>query len=122
MGMDQSGKKILIVDDDTQFDQNLANKIKAAGMTPVIVVTGKEALDYISNNQVDFIILDFVMPEMDGDEFYRKLVHDLRKNIPTVILTNFATIKPTENLDVYIKTQTDLDDFIQKIRQRMGVI
>lgn len=112
-------KKILIIDDDTEFDNNLADKIKNAGMEPVITVSGKEALDYVTNNKVDFIVLDFVMPEMDGDEFYRRLRHDLRLNIPTVVLTNFSTLKSAENLDIYVKNETDLEDFVRRIRERI---
>lgn len=111
---------VLIIDDDTEFDNNLAQKLKDSGLLPVVTVGGKEALDYLSNNKVDFIVLDFVMPEMDGDEFYHKLRHDLRLNIPTVVLTNFANIKPTEKLDVFVKTETDLDDFVNRIKESLN--
>jgi DNA-binding response OmpR family regulator len=116
-----SAKKVLIIDDDRQFDDKLAEKIKVSGMVPVIMVSGKEALDYIENNTVDFIILDFVMPEMDGDEFYHKFRRDMRKNIPTVVLTNFSTIKPSQDLELYVKSDTDLDEFVRKIKERLGV-
>ena len=108
-------KKVLIIDDDTEFDEKLSEKIRFFGMEPIVTVTGQEALDYVSANKVDFIVLDFVMPDMDGLEFYHALKHDMRKNIPTVILTNLSNVENTEGLEVYTKTAINLDDFVGKI-------
>ncbi|MFI5265496.1 MAG: PleD family two-component system response regulator [Candidatus Levyibacteriota bacterium] len=108
-------KKILIVDDDTDFDTKLAEKIKGAGMEPIITLSGKEALEYLAVNNVDLIILDFVMPEMDGYAFYHTLKHDMRKNIPTVVLTNLSSIENAEGLAVYTKSETNLDDFVKEV-------
>lgn len=109
-------KKILIIDDDTEFNVRLSEKIRQAGMEPIITITGQEALDYlVAHNDVDFIVLDFVMPEMDGLEFYHALKHDMRKNIPTVMLTNLSSVENTEGLEVYTKTAIGLDDLVGKI-------
>lgn len=118
----ENKKKILIVDDDTEFDAQLAEQIKLADMEPVVAVTGQEALDYLAVNNVDFIILDFVMPEMDGYAFNHAVKHDMRKNIPTVVLTNLTNVGEIEGLKVYIKSETNLFDFVKKISStlRMG--
>lgn len=108
-------KKILIVDDDIEFSANLAERIRLAGMEPIVMVTGQEALDFLSLNNADFIILDFVMPEMDGYAFNYAVKHDMRKNIPTVVLTNLTSVKGMEGLEVYIKSETNLSDFVKKI-------
>ncbi len=113
-------KKILIIDDDAAFDIKLAEKLRLAGLEPLITVTGQEALDFLKDNDVDFIILDFVMPKMDGEEFFQKLRHDIRKNIPTVVLTNLSRMKDTKDFEVYVKSETDLDDFVAKIKSRVS--
>lgn len=112
-------KRILIVDDDAEFTGRLSEKIKAVGLTPIVMVTGKEALDYLVTNNVDFIILDFIMPGMDGYTFYHILKHDMRKDIPAIVLTNLSGGKDTEDLEVFIKTETDLDDLIGRIKTRV---
>ncbi len=116
---DSSSKKILIVDDDLEFTNRLSESVKAAGMTPVVMVTGQEALDYLVSNNVDFIILDFIMPGMDGYTFYHILKHDMRKDIPAIVLTNLAGGKDTEDLEVFIKTETNLNDLAAKIKNRV---
>lgn len=118
--MDGVKKKILIVDDDEEFDARLAEKISLSGMQPVVTVSGEEALSYIQSHDVDFIILDFIMPEMDGFKFYHTLTRDLRKVIPTVVLTNLTHVDDSEGLDVYVKSQTSLDEFVGMIEKRLG--
>ena len=116
----QNKKTILIVDDDIEFTFSLSSKFEAAGFITHVAVTGKEALEYVDSNQVDFIILDFVMPGMDGLEFYRTLTHDMRKNIPTIILTNFSGNQDTHDLEVYVKSETNLDELVGKIKDRVS--
>jgi CheY-like chemotaxis protein len=116
---EKTDKRILIVDDDTEFVKEFSHKIEAQGLRVHSAITPKEALDYIAQNEVDFLILDFVMPEMDGYTFYHILKHDMRKNIPTVILTNMAGTQDADDLEVFIKSETNLDELIGKIKSRV---
>lgn len=112
-------KKILIIDDDAEFTDRLSEAVKNAGLIPIVMITGKEALDYLVTNTVDFIILDFIMPGMDGYTFYHILKHDMRRDIPAIVLTNLAGGKDTEDLEVFIKNETDLGELIGKIKNRV---
>lgn len=112
-------KKVLIVDDDTEFTKRFSDRLTAAGLETVIAVTGKEALDYITEHDVAFIVLDFVMPEMDGYTFYHILRHDMKKNIPTIVLTNLPGTE-AEDLEVFIKSETNFDDLVGKIKTRIS--
>lgn len=116
--MDPQGtqKTVLLIDDDTNFTNGLSEKFKAAGINIHVALSGKEALEYLTSNKVDFIILDFIMPEMDGFEFYHKLKHDMRQNIPTIVLTNLAGAQGSEGLEVYVKSATNLDDLVNKVK------
>lgn len=119
--MEGMQKKVLIIDDDLNFADVLAAKINNEGMKAIVMATGKEALDYLTTNGADFIIVDFIMPEMDGYTFSHVLEHDLRKSIPTVILTNFPEQKHApQDLEVYVKTDVNLDEFVKKIKERIG--
>lgn len=113
-------KTVLLIDDDTEFTGALSSKFEAAGFAVHVAISGKEALSYIENHDVSFIVLDFVMPEMDGLEFYHTLKHDMRKSIPTIILTNFSGNQNTEDLEVYVKSETDMDQLVGKIKDRVS--
>ena len=102
-------KLLLIVDDDKAFADQLSDKAQKVGFNVHVAASGKEALDYIAEHRVDFIILDFIMPEMDGYTFYHILTHDMRRQIPAIILTNLkGTQDKNEELEVFIKPDTDL--------------
>ena len=81
-------KKILAVD-DSEIDLNLVELILQKKYTVLPTKSGKEALNYLLNNNVDLILLDLIMPEMDGwDTFSR--IKDLGNisNVPIAFLTS----------------------------------
>lgn len=59
---------ILIVDDNTSNIKVLGSLLKANNFTVEFALNGKSALDWISKNDFDLILLDVMMPEMDGYE------------------------------------------------------
>lgn len=116
-------KTVLIIDDDTEFAKDFAGKISATGLHAAVAITPKEALEYIKDHAVDFIVLDFVMPEMDGATVHNLISHDMRKNIPTIILTNFPNAKNLpDDLEVYVKIETNLDNLAQAIKTRLDTL
>ena len=120
--MDTSMQKtVLIIDDDTEFINKLAGKLNAVGLNTLTALTPKERLDYVADKSVDFIVLDFVMPEMDGATIHNLISHDMRRNIPTIILTNFPNAQSVpQDLEVYVKIDTDLDKLVSDIKKRLS--
>jgi CheY-like chemotaxis protein len=79
---------ILIVDDDCLTLHLLDTMLRSAGYKVHAAGSGKAALAFLSSNQVDAILLDLLMPEMDGFEVLSKLKKDCRlEDIPVLILT-----------------------------------
>lgn len=82
-------KKILVVDDNT-INLKLADKIlkENADYKPVMVPSGARALQFLSKNVPDMILLDIMMPDMDGFETLAKIRADERlKEVPVLFLT-----------------------------------
>lgn len=83
-----AAKHILIVEDDHDVAQSVAEVLEASGYGTGIAANGREALDYLQNTQTDLILLDMMMPVMDGWQFreeQRKL--PALDSIPVVIVT-----------------------------------
>jgi CheY-like chemotaxis protein len=85
------GKTVLVVDDEPNVREYLAQILRDAGFTVVTAGDGLEALALIRERPPDFISLDLVMPRMSG----HKLLYELRKDrelsrIPVVIVTAHA--------------------------------
>ena len=82
-------KHILIVEDDHDVAQSVADVLEASGYSTGVAANGREALDYLEQHaQPDLILLDMMMPVMDGWQFreeQRKL--PVLESIPVVIVT-----------------------------------
>jgi DNA-binding response OmpR family regulator len=83
-----SRKRILIVDDEVYMLHILEFSLHMEGMEVVSASSGQEALQKISEEPPDLIILDVLMPEMDGYEVCRRLKQEENtRAIPIVFLT-----------------------------------
>lgn len=80
--------KILIVDDEEDARESLAVVFRDAGHTAVCVPNGREALAQVLTDLPDVVLLDLLMPEMDGPTFLEVVRSYLRiQSLPVVILT-----------------------------------
>ena len=84
----KKNSKILIVDDVPQNIQVLANILKKAGYQLGFAKDGKTALAHIESTQFDLILLDIMMPEMDGHEVCARLKRAKKsKDIPVIFIS-----------------------------------
>jgi len=83
--------KIAIIEDDLAISQMYRIKFEAEGMTVETAENGKLGLELVENMKPDIILLDLMMPEMNGDEMLQKLrATSWGKDIQVVILTNMG--------------------------------
>ncbi|MFA6175454.1 MAG: response regulator [Phycisphaerae bacterium] len=81
-------KKILIVDDESDILLTLGKRLTVAGYSVLTADNGHDAMSLAKSNHPDLIILDIVMPGMEGDEVAGKLKENPQtKNIPVIFLT-----------------------------------
>lgn len=66
--MDTTGTKILIVDDEPDVLEFLSYNLRKEGFQPLVAQSGKEALEILRKDPIELVILDLMMPEMDGME------------------------------------------------------
>ncbi|MCP4350306.1 MAG: response regulator [Desulfobacterales bacterium] len=79
---------ILIVDDNPQNLQFLGSLLADKGYEPAVALNGVKALDFIDRKKPDLILLDIMMPEMDGYEVCRRLKANIyTKHVPVIFLT-----------------------------------
>src|SRR5512139_725355 len=82
------GNRILVVDDTPANLQALAGILKEKGYQISVATNGRQALDVLAHIRPDLILLDVMMPEMDGFETCRRLKEDEQlRNIPVIFLT-----------------------------------
>jgi len=83
--------KIAIVEDDVAISQMYRIKFESEGYTVDTAENGKVGLELIEDMKPDIVLLDLMMPEMDGEEMLTKLRKtDFGKDIKVIILTNMG--------------------------------
>jgi DNA-binding response OmpR family regulator len=87
--MDSNQEKILIVDDVFKNSELLVALLKLEGYRCMTAKSGEEALEIVSRNPPDLILLDVMMPDMDGYHVANKIKADpSTKNIPIIMVTS----------------------------------
>ena len=95
-------KKILAVDDERHIVRLVQVNLQRAGYEVVTAYDGKEALEKVASEQPDLIVLDVMMPYMDGFE----VLQNLRKNMSTrVKIINTWTKTVTSTVQYLLKYQ-----------------
>ena len=100
-------KKILIVDDEPQIVEICSDYLKAAGYETVTASNGAQGLSLARREKPDLVVLDLMMPEMDGLDVCREIRRE--SNVPIIMLT--ARVEETDKL---IGLELGADDYITK--------
>lgn len=120
-------KKIIIVEDEKILANLLNRKLKDQGYESMVAWNGKEGLELIRKESPDLILLDIVMPEMDGFEMMEIISKDKELNkIPIIIVSNSGQpveIGRAQKLgakDWLIKAEFDPQEVIDKVKKQIG--
>lgn len=119
-------KRILVVDDEMDLVETLRFSLELEGYEVLTSYNGEEALHLARNNQPDLILLDVMLPKMDGYKVCRLLKFDARyKHIPILMLTAKAQEKDRitgqeTGADEYITKPFEMEDLMKKIRKYLG--
>jgi len=117
----RGGKKILIVEDERPLAHALELKFQHEGFDTTVCVNGKDALEEALKNKYDMILLDLIMPQMDGFTFMEEL-KSRKKNCQIIILSNLGQdedrmrSKELGAVDYFVKSNTPITDIIKRVK------
>lgn len=121
-------KKIVWVEDDKLIGTILAKKLVASGFSLFHAKNGTEALAYLSNEVPDAIILDLLLPGMNGLDILQRIKADARlKNVPVMVLSNLnkqSDIDRAKTLGAQkflVKAAASLDQIVSEVRNLCGL-
>jgi two-component system alkaline phosphatase synthesis response regulator PhoP len=83
-----TGRKVLVIDDEPGIIEIVEANLEGDGFEVISASNGKEGLEKIKNEQPELVVLDVMMPEMDGWEVLRSLEQDAATaGLPVIMLT-----------------------------------
>jgi DNA-binding response OmpR family regulator len=126
--MKEASKKILIAEDDSMLLNIVTEKLVKEGFEVIQAKDGEEALRKARTENPDLILLDVLMPVMDGVTMLKKLREEKKFVATPVILLTNVTYGPQIDeaikhgvQDFMIKTNWKLDDVVEKIKQKLAM-
>jgi two-component system alkaline phosphatase synthesis response regulator PhoP len=110
-----SKKRVLVVDDDPDFVDAVKSVIENGGYEVDVAYDGKEGLEQVAKSRPDAIILDVMMPVMNGHEACKKLKEDpATRDIPVILLTAVAQRVTSSTYTHRDMLESDAEDYIAK--------
>ncbi|MDI6747417.1 MAG: response regulator transcription factor [Rhodocyclaceae bacterium] len=106
--MDTRQPHILLVDDDEPFCQLLIEYLAAEGLCPLATHTGEDGLREIRRGEIDLVILDIMLPDINGLNVLRQIRHD-DADLPVLMLTARG-----DDLDRILGLELGADDYLPK--------
>ena len=117
-------KKLMVVDDDRFITKVYSIKLAHEGYDVILAHNGEEALEKAKKDKPDLILLDLIMPRMDGFETLERLKKDPKlKKVPVLVLSNLGQETDIERAtelgakDYLVKSNISLKYILEKIDQ-----
>jgi two-component system, OmpR family, response regulator VicR len=119
-------KKILLIEDDEAISRVYSDSLTDAGYEVSLAYDGEEGLEKAKKLQPDLILLDLLLPKMDGIEVLKEMKkEESLKNVPVIVLTNLVNNdKISEAValgsKIYmVKSNYSVDDILLKIKESL---
>lgn len=120
--MADTAKTVLIVEDERPLSHALELKLQHEGFTVTVASNGRECLDLVSSQHFDVVLLDLIMPEIDGFQVLEQL--KTQSDAPTVfVLSNLSQHEDEERVlalgarKFFIKSDTSLMTIVDEVKQ-----
>jgi DNA-binding response OmpR family regulator len=115
-------KKILIIEDEKTLARALELKLGRSGYVISVVSNGEDGIELLKNDSFSLVLLDLIMPKMDGFTFLETL-NSLNIKTPVMVLTNLShenDIERTKKFgakDFFIKSNTPMETILKRIKE-----
>ncbi len=123
----KENKKILIVEDDDLTLRMLSDVFRNRNFSVLEAINGKEALDTALRECPDIILLDIVIPEINGIQVLKRLRKSgCCKDIPIIVMTNLEGTQPIDEAleagrcDFMIKTDWSISDIVKRVNGHLS--
>jgi len=121
--------KLALVEDDKLLSRILHEKLSSEGFEVLCAYNGRQGLSMVLKERPDLVLLDVIMPVMDGREMVQKLREDeWGKTVPVIFLTNLDRVDILMKMDsrmfsvkdYIVKSDWKLEEVVEKIRKKLS--
>lgn len=120
-------KTILVAEDDQMYASVYQNKLSKEGYNVVVVGNGAEAVEKAAELKPNLILMDLIMPEMDGFTALEKIKGNSEtRNLKIVVMSNLgqdSDIKRAKDLgaeEYFVKANISIQELVEKVKMYLG--
>lgn len=120
--MKKSEKRILIAEDEKPMASALKAKLEREGFVATVVSDGKQALEALHDGEFDLLILDILMPRVDGWQVLETL-KEQNNAVPIVVASNLGQVEDERRArelgasDYFVKTNVPLAELVERVKK-----
>lgn len=119
-------KKIVFIEDEPSLIKILSEALSNEGHEVIKATDGKSGLELVKSEKPDLVLLDLILPKMDGFEVLKKIKEDpMVKKIPVVVLTNLEGVEDVDKAlelgatTYLVKENYSLEEVVEKIKKNL---
>ncbi|GAH19128.1 unnamed protein product [marine sediment metagenome] len=120
-------KKILFVEDESALQKTFGERLSQEGYEMISALDGEIGLRLAKTKKPDLILLDLILPKVNGFEVLKKLKAEVEtKDIPVIVLTNLEGIGDVDKAiemgatTYLVKADYSLEEVVEKIKKALG--
>ena len=124
--MPAKNKKILIIEDERPMARALELKLTHAGFEVTTVNNGEDGLALLCKEMFALILLDLVIPKLDGFKVLEKL-RERKINTLVIVITNLSQIEDEKRVrelgavGFFVKSNTSISEIVSKIQEKLNI-
>ncbi len=117
------GIKILLIEDDSFLRELMSEKLRNAGYNVIEAADGNEGLKKIQTEKPSLVLLDLILPGIDGFDLLREFRKELKIEVPIIVLSNLGNKDDIDRVmaaganDYLIKAHFTPTDVLERIRK-----
>jgi DNA-binding response OmpR family regulator len=119
-----TGKSVLIVEDDPELAQMLSVRLESANYVTAIVNNGEDALASIKQQQPHLVVMDVMMPKLDGYSTFKEINKMADPRIPVIVMTAAAAVSEEEyrieGACAFLRKPIDGANLVKQVNEVLG--
>lgn len=118
-------KKVLVVEDERALSKVIDLKLKSNGIDTLIAGNGLDALDLFDKKNPDLVLLDLMIPGVDGFTVLNEIRKEKKSNTPVFILSNLSQSEDRKRVEesgaqkYFVKSDTPISKIVDEIKKQL---